>query len=266
MPELPDVEIFNRLVLGQCCARTIAQAVIRDHGILQGIPADALQARLKGEPIRSSARYGKHLFILLRAGALTMHFGTNGSLRLVLRDGSEPPYTRLRLDFDDGDRLAYVNPRRLGGVGICDSVEQFVAQLGLGPDILDAAFDLKAFTAVLAASKRDIKAVLMDQRVMAGLGNIYSDEVLFQARIHPDTAAGNIRGESAVRLFSAMHETLDTAIRCGAGAERSVERLPKDFLLPQRHRGGHCPRCGTALVIAKHAGRTSYYCPRCQST
>jgi formamidopyrimidine-DNA glycosylase len=264
MPELPDVEIFSRLVLNHCCGRTIAQAVVSDPGILQGISADALEARLKGEPIRSSARYGKHLFILLRAGALTMHFGTNGSLQLSPRDGTEPPYTRLRLDFDGGDGLAYVNPRRLGGVGMCDSVAGFVGQLGLGADVLDAAFDLEAFTAILAASKRDIKAVLMDQRLMAGLGNIYSDEVLFQARIYPDTVADNIRGERAARLFGAMHETLKTAIDCGAGAERAAERLPRDFLLRQRHRGGHCPRCGTALATTKHAGRTSYFCPRCQ--
>jgi formamidopyrimidine-DNA glycosylase len=257
MPELPDVEIFNRLVLGHCRGRMIAQAVVEDPGILQDVLSKALEARLAGQEIRSSARHGKHLFILFGARALVMHFGTNGSLGLVPGDGAEPAYTRLRLDFADGGGLAYVNPRRLGGVGLCESVADFVGRSGLGPDVLDEAFDLRAFAAILAGSKRDVKAVLMDQRLMAGLGNIYSDEVLFQAGIHPQTAARNILDGSAARLFGAMHETLETAIRSGAGSERAVERLPKDFLLPQRRRGGHCPRCGSALTAAKHAGRTS---------
>jgi formamidopyrimidine-DNA glycosylase len=264
MPELHDVEIFNRLVLGDCCSRTIAQAVVRDPGILQGVSSETLEARLKGKEIRSSARHGKHLFILFGPEALVMHFGTNGSLGLVPHDGTEWAYTRLLLHFDGGGCLAYVNPRRLGGVGLCESVEEFIGRSGLGPDVLDDAFDHRAFAAILAGSKRDVKAVLMDQRLMAGLGNIYSDEVLFQAGIHPQTAARNILEGSAARLFGALHETLETAIRWGAGSERAVERLPKDFLLPQRRRGGHCPRCGTGLTAAKHAGRTSYYSPRCQ--
>jgi formamidopyrimidine-DNA glycosylase len=264
MPELPDLEILNRLVHDHCRGRRIAQAVAGDPGILRGISSDALEKRLKGEEIQSSARYGKHLFILFRGEALAMHFGTNGSLELVSRPGTEPPYTRLCLNFEEGDALAYVNPRRLGSVSLCESVESFVNQLGLGPDVLDPAFDRKAFTVILAGSKRDVKTVLMDQRLMAGLGNIYSDEILFQARIHPETAARDIQSDTAARLFSAMHNTLKTAIDSGADSERSVDQLPQDFLLPQRHRGGHCPRCGTALATLKNAGRTSYYCSHCQ--
>jgi formamidopyrimidine-DNA glycosylase len=258
------VEALNRLVLDHCRGRRIAQAVAGDPGILQGISSDALEKRLKGEEIQSSARYGKHLFILFMGEALAMHFGTNGSLELVSRPGTEPPYTRLCLNFEEGDALAYVNPRRLGSVSLCKSVESFVNQLDLGPDVLDTAFDLKAFAAILSGSKRDVKTVLMDQRLMAGLGNIYSDEILFQVRIHPETAARDIQGDTAARLFSTMQKTLKTAIDCGAGSERGMEQLPKDFLLPQRHRGGHCPCCNTALATIKHAGRTSYYCPHCQ--
>jgi formamidopyrimidine-DNA glycosylase len=264
MPELPDVEIFNRLVLEHCRGRTIARVIVSDPGLLQGVSADGLAARLDGKAVRSSARYGKHLFILVPAAVLTMHFGMNGALQFLPPGGAEPSYTRLRLDFDDGARVAYINPRRLGGVGVCDSIDAFVAEASLGPDVLDDAFDLRAFTALLAGSRRDIKAVLMDQRLMAGLGNIYSDEILFQARIYPGTEARQIRGESAVELFRAMRETLATAVRHGAGAEHAAERLPEDFLLPERRRGGHCPRCGTALRTESHAGRTSYYCPRCQ--
>lgn len=232
--------------------------------IIQGIPADVFELRLKGEKVRASARHGKHLFIVLRDAMLAMHFGMNGSLQFGRGDEPEPTYTRLRLRFAGGDCLAYINPRRLGGIALCTSIEGFVSRVGLGLDVLDDAFDLRAFTAVLAGGKRDVKSVLMDQRLMAGIGNIYSDEILFQARIQPRTVARSIGGERAARLFRSIHETLETAIRCGAGSERYAERLPKGFLLPQRHRSGHCPRCGTMLTTCKVSARTSYYCPHCQ--
>lgn len=265
MPELPDVEVFTRLVRDHCRGRTIDHATVGDPGILEGIAPAALEGRLAGERIGAASRLGKHLFVILGGGgALAMHFGTNGSLRLVTRAAAAPRYTRLQLQFADGDGLAYVNPRRLGRVSLCDSPEAFAAQNGLGPDALDPALDLPAFAAILAGSRRDIKALLMDQQKIAGIGNIYSDEILFQARIHPGAIASALAGEGASRLFHAMRETLMTAIRCGAGSEQMTERLPKDFLLPHRHSGGDCPRCGTKLRVLKRGGRTGYYCPRCQ--
>lgn len=106
MPELPDVESFNRLVNYRCRGRTIAQVVIKDPGMLPGVEPDDIEKRLTGA-IRSSARYGKHLFIVTDHGVLALHFGTNGSLQLVPRAGAEPSFTRLRLNFEDGDFLAY---------------------------------------------------------------------------------------------------------------------------------------------------------------
>lgn len=266
MPELPDVEIFHRLVFEHCRGRMIDRAVVSDAGILEGISAPAFERRLKGERINSSRRHGKHLFLLLgKGGALAMHFGMNGSLQLVSKASAEPSYTRVRLDFDEGDRLAYVNPRRIGRVSMCDSVEEFVSRSELGPDALDPKFDIRTFRSILSGSKRDIKAVLMDQALMAGVGNIYSDEILFQAGIPPSELAAVLDRERVSRLFRAMRRTLETAIRCRGGSERDTDRLPKNFLLPQRHRGGACPRCGAALTTAKFGGRTAYFCGRCQS-
>ena len=104
----------------------------------------------------------------------------------------------------------------------------------------------------------------MDQALMAGIGNIYSDEILFQARLFPGTAANQLKGKRATELFRAMRKTLQSAINSGGGSEQSVERLPKGFLLTQRHPGGLCPRCGALLETVKHGGRTGYYCHRCQ--
>ena len=264
MPELPEVEIF-RQVADSCLGRTINHASVADSGILEGIPAQDLERRLKGQSLRSSRRHGKHLFLeLSRAGTLAMHFGMNGSLKLVSEGEPDLSYARLQLYFEKGDRLVYVNPRRLGRVSLAENAEAFIAETDLGPDVLDAAFNSHAFAAILASSKRDIKSVLMDQALMAGIGNIYSDEILFQARVFPGTAANQLKGERATELFRAMRKTLQSAINSGAGSEQGVERLPKGFLLTQRHPGGLCPRCGALLETVKHGGRTTYYCHRCQ--
>jgi formamidopyrimidine-DNA glycosylase len=267
MPELPDVEIFHRLAQRRARGRVIEQAAVSDPGILEGVAPAALRRRIEGRRTRSAARHGKHLFLVLdEGGALAMHFGMNGSLRFVATGEEDPAYTRLRLDLGKGEGLAYVNPRRIGRVSLCDSVADFVAEAGLGPDALDPALDLAAFKALLRNSRRDLKAVLMDQALLAGIGNIYSDEILFQARLHPAAAANRLDATAAQRLFAAMRRTLETAIASEAGSEHGAERLPKDFLLPQRHRGGHCPRCGTALATLKQSGRTGYFCPNCQKT
>ncbi len=265
MPELPDVETFKRTVADRCRGRTIDHAAVSDPGILEDVTAKDLERRLKGARVQSAHRHGKHLFLELRDdGVLAMHFGTNGYPQIVPGPAADPPYTRLVLVFEAGDRLAYVNPRRLGRVNLAQSVQAFVTDGKLGPDALDPHFDEPAFRAVLAGRGRDIKAVLMDQALLAGIGNIYSDEILFQAGIHPAIPANRLSPERVTRLFRAMRKTLETAVDCGAGSERDVDRLPKSFLLRQRRAGGHCPKCDTRLSVAKRGGRTSYFCSRCQ--
>jgi formamidopyrimidine-DNA glycosylase len=265
MPELPDVEIFRRVAEQNCLDRVVSRAVVADPGSLKGAMAATLQRRLKGSRLGSCQRHGKVLFAGFGdAGTLAMHFGTNGSLQHVPRDADEPAYVRMLFEFDAGDALAYINPRRIGQVCVTDSAASFIAAEHLGPDALDAAFDGKAFAASVANRRQAVKAVLMDQARMAGIGNIYADEILFQARLHPGMAASQLDNAMRHRLFDAMKHVLQTAVDRGAGAEDFTDRLPKGFLLPERHAGGHCPRCGTQLAIDKRAGRTSYHCPKCQ--
>lgn len=266
MPELPDVETFKRTVADRCRGRTIDHASVSDAGILEGISAKEFDRRLKGEQVRSAHRHGKHLFLELSgAGVVAMHFGTNGFPQIVQEPATDPPYTRLVLVFAAGDRFAYVNPRRIGRVSLAQSVDAFIADAALGPDALDQHFDQPTFAGILASRSRDIKSVLMDQALVAGIGNIYSDEILFQAGLHPGIAADRLSRESATRLFRAVKKTLETAVDRGAGSERDIERLPKSFLLRERHAGGHCPKCATPLATEKRGGRTSYFCRRCQT-
>ena len=104
----------------------------------------------------------------------------------------------------------------------------------------------------------------MDQALVAGIGNLYSDEILFQAQLHPKTPTNALDRAALRQLFSKMRYVLETAVREGAGSEQMLERLPRGFLLPQRKKGGRCPRCGGAIATVKSGGRTGYFCPHCQ--
>jgi formamidopyrimidine-DNA glycosylase len=265
MPELPDVELFKRHLDTTCLGRTIRHVTVGDTRILSGVSADEFARRLAGARLIGSQRHGKYLLASLQPpGWLTMHFGMNGSLRHFEERESDPPYDRVRFNFVDGHHLAYVNPRLFGGVGLATDAEAFIAKEGLGPDALDPNFDLTALEHALAGRKRDVKSLLIDQAAIAGIGNIYSDEILFQARIHPRTRSDRLTTGAKRRLFSCIKEVLQTAIEAGAGAERLADQLPKTFFIPRREKGARCPRCGAETQTIKFSSRTAYYCPRCQ--
>ena len=262
MPELPDVELYKRHLDSHALHQKIARVVVSDARILGDLAEADFCARLKGNRLEGSRRHGKHLLVrLTRSGWLTMHFGMTGDLRYV-GPGEDVSYDRVRLDFERGS-LAYVNRRMLGRVGLTDDADAFIRAESLGPDALDPALNLAAFSAALDG-RRDVKSVLMDQALIAGIGNIYADEILFQARLHPKTPARSLGKAKRKALFGEVRKVLEAAIERGAGAEQFLERLPKSYLLPQRHEGGVCPRCGKKLATLKAAGRTSYYCQHCQ--
>ena len=265
MPELPDVELYKRHLDATCLGRTIAKVVVGDGRTLAGLSATELAHRLKGARITASRRHGKHLLVDLEPPSwITIHFGMTGSLRHFIHGDQDPPYERVRFDFADGHHLAYIDARLLGRVGLTADADVFIAALGLGPDALDRRFNRAAFEPALAGRKRDAKTLLMDQEVVAGIGNIYSDEILFQARLHPRTRCDRLDPRARHQLFDQIKTVLETAITSGAGAERLVDQLPASFLIPHREKGGRCPRCGCEIATAKFSGRTAYFCPRCQ--
>ena len=265
MPELPDVELNKRYLDEHALRQTIERVVVNDARILGDLPSDAFVSRLTGNRFEDSRRHGKHLLVRLKKdGWLTLHFGMTGNL-VCFKDGTDdPPYDRVRFDFTGKRHLAYVNRRMLGRVGLADDADAFIAAEGLGPDALNPAFDLEAFSRVVEGRRRDVKSVLMDQALIAGVGNIYADEILFQARLHPNTPVTSLDERQRTELLRQIKQVLQTAIECGAGAEQFLERLPDGYLLPQREKGSKCPRCGSLIATLKAAGRTSYYCPRCQ--
>jgi formamidopyrimidine-DNA glycosylase len=266
MPELPDVELYKRYLDEHALRQTVERVAVNDARILDDLSAKAFATRLSGNRFESSRRHGKHLLVRLhKAGWLTLHFGMTGNLVCFENEADDPPYDRVRFDFRGGRHLAYVNRRMLGRVGLADDADAFIQAEDLGPDALDPAFDLAAFTRAIEGRRRDVKSVLMDQALMAGIGNIYADEILFQARLHPKTAVTSLSEPQRAELFAQIKAVLETAIACGAGAEQFLDRLPNDYLLPHRDKGGKCPRCGAAIATLKSGGRTSYFCPRCQA-
>ncbi len=184
MPELPDVEGFKRLLVKTALGKRIDRVSVHDARILGKCAPRSFIEGLEGVSFAEARRHGKHLMARLdRGGWLTLHFGMTGALRFV----EEPPFTRVRFDFAKDGHLAYTNKRMIGRVGLVDDAADFIAEEKLGPDALDRRFDFDAFEARITGIKRDVKSVLMDQEIVAGIGNIYSDEILFQARVDPRT-------------------------------------------------------------------------------
>jgi formamidopyrimidine-DNA glycosylase len=264
MPELPDVECFRRLVHRHFLGVAVAQVEVADPASLDGTVA-AAQRDLKGRRLRVVGRHGKYLFLdFAEDTVLVMHFGPAGMLCRVSAGENEPKYVRFRLDFENGECLAYVNRRRIGRLRLVDSAARFVERSELGPDALDPDFDSEAFQARLGGRKPAVKLVLTDQSRLAGIGNTWSDEILFQARIHPATSVAALTVGRIRTLFRAMRDVLEVAIDRDPLTEGFLTRLPSDFVLPHRHPGGHCPRCKAGLERVSLSGHTSTFCPRCQ--
>jgi len=266
MPELPDVEQFKRILVRKGLDQVIESVIVKDARILGKLSTKTFTVRLCARKLVAVHRHGKHLLVKLDDGGwLTFHFGLSGALQFLQSREDEPSFTRVRLDFTDNGSLAYTNKRMLGRVGIVEDAAEFIAAERLGPDALDPALDFAAFRMAVEGVRRDVKSVLMDQQIIAGIGNIYSDEILFQARMAPTARINELPPARLKHLFVQARKVLKTAIERGAGSERSVDRMPSGSLLPERKRGGYCPRCQSPLKILKVSGRTAYCCPHCQS-
>jgi formamidopyrimidine-DNA glycosylase len=264
MPELPDVENYGRYFKRHGLNKTITGVHVGDTRALDHISPKQLQARLVGAKFTVTRRHGKHLFARIsKGGWLTMHFGMTGSLAAFKREKDEPSHDRVRFDFGRTDHLGYIDPRLFGRVGYTDDADTFIKAHKLGIDALDPKLTLARFEQALAGGG-GLKATLMDQSRLAGIGNIFADEILFQTRLHPLSPAGHLSPPQREALFTAMRKVFKTAIAAGAGAEGYWERLPRTYLLRQRGKRGVCPRGHGPLSIMTAAGRTTYFCGKCQ--
>jgi formamidopyrimidine-DNA glycosylase len=256
MPELPDVEFFKEYFESTALRKIIIDVTVQSSQILDGITANALTTILKGQEFLSCKRYGKYLFSQANADLwLVLHFGMTGNLKYFKAASDEPRYSRLLISFTNGHCLAFSDQRKLGRVAISNSITEFVSRRQLGPDALQIGFS--TFRAIIAKRDGTAKSTLMNQHIIAGIGNIYADEILFQAGIHPQGKIGQLNDHSVEELFDAMKRVLSTAISNLV----DLSALPQSYLIHYRFKGARCPLDGGEIASTKVAGRTTYFCP-----
>jgi formamidopyrimidine-DNA glycosylase len=259
MPELPEVETFKQYLDSTSLRQRITNVDVRDSYILKRVSARQLARRLKERRFKNSLRHGKHLFV--RAGNelwLRLHFGMTGSLEYLKHDEVTPKTARVIFHFAGNCRLAFDDQRKFGEIELIEDVDEFLQTRGLGPDAL--TIGRSQFKAIVGKHRGAIKAILLNQQLIAGIGNLYADEILFRARMHPATEATRLSGDDLRRLFRATRHVLEKAI----ALKTDYNRLPKSWLLTHREKAGRCPRCGRALKSATIGGRTSWFCTHCQ--
>jgi len=259
MPELPDVEVYRRYFDAKALNRRIDAVHVEAPDLLSDTSPQGLGRLAHGHAFETTRRHGKYLFAGLDSGTwILMHFGMTGHLDYVEDPGDAPPHSQCLFSFGDSGALAYVATRKLGKIGTPSSPEAFVRAEDLGPDAL--TLDLDGFRDIAAGRRGQVKSWLMDQRSLAGIGNVYSDEILFQAGIHPRRPVGDLSGDDLARLHRSLRSVLERAIEAGA----DPQSMPEGFLLPEREEGGTCPRCGAQVASVSAAGRTAWFCPTCQ--
>jgi formamidopyrimidine-DNA glycosylase len=259
MPELPDVETFKRYLDATSLHQRITGVDVRNAYVVKGVSARELARRLKGRCFESSRRHGKHLFVRSDGDFwLRLHFGMTGSLRYFKGKEKAPRHARVVFFFERDRRLAFDDQRMFGEIGLLKDVGEYLKKRALGPDTLDV--DLVKFKSILVEHRGAVKSILLNQKLIAGIGNIYADEILFHARIHPATEIGRLGEKTVGRLFRTTRYILQKAIE----AKADVDLMPKSWLLPHRGKGGRCPRCGRELESATIGGRTAWFCAHCQ--
>jgi len=261
LPELPDVTAFEAYLKSTALQKTIARVSVLDSRILDEQSPQSLGRRLNGKHFHATHRHGKFLFAgLSDNGWLSLHFGMTGSLAYFKADGDAPRHTRVALEFDNGYALAYVSRRMLGRVGHAADIASFVEREELGPDALDDAFGVDDLEERVRGRTAAIKSILMNQALIAGIGNVYADEILFHAGFDPRSKSDALSRTDVAKL----HRTIRRVLRTVARKHADVDALPRSYLLPARVHGRPCPRCGRALDRVVVSGRKTYVCAACQ--
>jgi formamidopyrimidine-DNA glycosylase len=273
MPELPEVETIRRQLAPVLEGRRLERIEVRDPRWCDPAPPEAVSDALNGRLIERLGRRGKYLVVTFEDDVhLVMHLRMTGNLLLVPTDAEEPEHLRVIMDLDDGKRLLFVDVRRFGTgdvlLGSAALAEYFASRLGVEP--LSPDFTADALRALARGRRQPVKAFLLTQERVAGVGNIYADEALFRARIHPLRPVGTLRRPQVAALRDAVVDTLEAGIDAkGASIDdyRHVDGARGSFqdrFLVHTREGEPCPRCGTAIRKLRAAGRGTYICPRCQ--
>jgi formamidopyrimidine-DNA glycosylase len=277
MPELPEVEVIRHDLDIETVGRHIARVdVSRDRSIRRYPTAEPFVTALEGRTITATKRRGKSIVLVLDdADALVVQLGMSGQLRWAhAGDGPRPKHAHVVLGFDDGAELRFVDPRTFGQMFVSDYDAKLGAVADLahfGPDALEVS--RVPLATMLAARTTKLKPLLMDQRFIAGIGNIYSDEILFDARLNYERAAASLSDEEVQRLHASIGCILAEGIR-NRGSSLADAQYVDLYGRPGGHQQHHqvyaregkpCVRCGRPITRARFTNRSTFFCSACQT-
>ena len=260
MPELPEVETYRSYLAHTALHKTIigVEADFENYGRI--FEASKLElASLEGESFEEAFRHGK--YCLLEATServLVLHFGMTGCVKYYKKGDSDPEHSAMVFSFQDGHKLAIISVRKFGKVILAEGREEFIEMQGLGPDAL--SLDEEGFVEIMGAKRGRIKSALMDQKTISGIGNIYSDEILYHAGIKPDKKVIDMGMADLEIVYEKMIFVLNTAVENDADSRK----MPENYLMMRREEGASCGICGGKIKNIKIGGRSAYFCPRHQ--
>ena len=281
MPELPEVETLARDLRKAVLGRTIADAWVAPDAprLVQAMPVAAFTDGLRGRRIEGVQRRGKFLLIALDRGMTwAAHRRMSGNFLHRPQGAPDEPFLRARFGLDDGTELRFIDLRKFGTMWLTDDPASILS--GLGPEPLGGDFTDEALAAALKNRAAPVKAVLLDQRAIAGLGNLYADEALHYAGIHPLRPAKSLKRTDVARLREAIVRALEQGLRnlgTSVGHEEREETSLRDhvnlsgeagsnqeYLVAYGREGRPCRTCGTAIRRLKLSNRSAHFCPKCQ--
>ncbi|MUP44683.1 formamidopyrimidine-DNA glycosylase [Gramella sp. BOM4] len=257
MPELPEISYYKKYVDSTALHNKIRSVHVPVPKLLQTSEKDA-EEHLIGTEFTKAIRHGKYLFLESKNGNyLVFHFGMTGKFDFSHED-DPPKYTAFYLMFEDGAKLFFICPRKLGKIYLTESKDDFLKEHSIGKDALD--FSKDEFKHLLYKKRGSIKGALTNQSLIAGIGNMYADEMLFQTGIHPKTSPSDLSEDEVNQLYDKMIEVLETV----SDRKASGESLPDNYLTGHREPGADCPKSNGKIEMMKISGRSTYFCPACQ--
>ncbi len=260
MPEAPDVEIYRRYFNKYALNKKIKNIEVLNAKVLRKISAQDFKKWLKGKKFQNARRHGKYLWIDNETDkVLIIHFGMTGFLDYYFSKKRRPRHARALFRFVNHYDLAFINQRLLGHMERASNMEAWKNKKRLGPDV--RRIKQKEFLQRLKKSHASVKSFLMDQSALAGIGNIYSDEILFQSGISPKTKCKQLKENQLKEIYQIMKKVIRTAIKRKA----QPENMPRSFLLAHRDSDQKCPKGHGSLKRMKFSGRSAYVCPKCQA-
>lgn len=258
MPELPEVENYKIYIDSTALHQRIVAMDCRDSRLLKQ-PQSDFETHLIDQEFKKTYRLGKYLFIETTGEKIVvMHFGMTGRPNYYKSEDDRPKFGHIQLTFENGYHFAFENKRKFGWWDLADSIEEFKTEHQLSDDARN--LKLEDFKSSLDNRKTDIKKILMDQSVAAGVGNWMADEILYQAKMHPTKKVEDMTAEDIERVFNAMKTVIEVAIKNDA----HYSDFPEHFLMHFRKEGATCFHTGAEMKKIKVGGRTTYFSPEWQ--